>query len=230
MRTTSIEDVLELAKQVDLVDMRFADMLGTWQHFTTPTHMLTESVFKDGIPFDGSSIRGFQAIQESDLVLLPDPGTAFIDPVDQDKTLIIMCDIVDPTEMKPYGRDPRFVAKKAVEYMRGTGIATDAEIGPELEFFVFDDVRYAEEPNAAFYRVDSAEGWWQSGLDLEPNLGRQIQTKTGYFPVPPADRSQALRNAIIVALEAAGISVERHHHEGSRLERRVSRDNSTSSI
>ena len=213
MRTSSIDDVIELAKQVDLIDMRFADMLGTWQHFTTPTHMLTESVFSDGIPFDGSSIRGFQAIQESDLVLLPDPTTAFVDPVDQDKTLIIMCDIVDPDEMRPYGRDPRFVATKAVEYMRGTGIATEAEIGPELEFFIFDDVRYAEEPDAAYYRVDSAEGWWQSGLELEPNLGRQIQTKTGYFPVPPADRSQGIRNAIIAALEAAGISVERHHHE-----------------
>ena len=213
VRTNSIDDVMDLAKKADVVDLRFADMLGTWQHFTMPTHMLTKAVFENGYPFDGSSIRGFQAIQESDLVLMPDPGTAFIDPSDTDPTMIILCDIVDPTEMKPYGRDPRHVARKAIEHLQGTGIANDAEFGPELEFFVFDDVRYSEEPNAASYRVDSSEGWWQSGLDLQPNLGRQLQTKGGYFPVPPADRSQGIRNAIIAALEEAGVSVERHHHE-----------------
>ena len=213
MRTASIVDVLELASSVDMVDMRFTDLLGTWQHFTMPVDQLTEAVFSDGISFDGSSIRGFQEIEESDLILLPDPTTAFVDPVGDDPLLILLCNIHSPPGMERYSRDPRYVAQKAEAYLRETGIATEADIGPELEFFLFSDVQYEEGTNTAYYRVDSAEGWWQSGLDLQPNLGRQIQPKSGYFPVPPADRSQAVRTAIIRALGEAGVQVERHHHE-----------------
>ena len=214
MLTESVSDVLKLARDrnVETVDLRFCDLFGTTQHFTMPLHMLTEELFKDGIPFDGSSIRGFQSIQESDLLLMPDPTTAYVDPVAQVTTMNIMCDITDP-EGVGYPRDPRHVAKKAVAYLQETGIGTEADFGPELEFFMFNDVRYAEEPNSAYYAVDSAEGWWQSGRDLQPNLGRQFQTKSGYFPVPPADRTHDVRTAIIQALEEAGVSVERHHHE-----------------
>lgn len=214
MKTSTVAEVLELAAQVEHVDIRFTDLPGAWQHFTIPVDQLTEGVFEDGLSFDGSSIRGFQEIQESDMLLMPDPGTAFVDPVTAEPTLIITCDVLEPTRMERYSRDPRFVAQKAEAYLKETGIATISDFGPELEFFLFSDVRYEEGTNTAFYRVDSPEGWWQSGRDLNPNMGRQIPAKGGYFPVPPADRSQDVRTAIVNALHHnAGVSVERHHHE-----------------
>lgn len=206
-------DVIELAKEVKIVDVRFTDLIGTWQHFSIPARELSEELFEEGIGFDGSSIRGFQEIHESDMILLPDAETAFIDPVLEVPTLAIICDIYDPLTRQPYTRDPRYVAKKAEAYLKQTGIADISYWGPEAEFFLFSDVRYGDSTNSSFYSVDSPEGWWNSPKDVGPNLGAQIPAKRGYFPVPPADTTQDVRSKILLALEAAGIQVEVHHHE-----------------
>ncbi|MFQ5595023.1 MAG: type I glutamate--ammonia ligase, partial [Anaerolineae bacterium] len=163
--------------------------------------------------FDGSSIRGFQEIHESDMILIPDPSSAFVDPFLEVPTLAVICDIHDPLTRQPYSRDPRYVAKKAEAYLKQTGIADLSFWGPEAEFFLFDDVRYGSSTNAAFYYVDSREGWWNSGKELNPNFGGQIPPKRGYFPVPPTDTQQDVRSKIVLALEAAGVDVEVHHHE-----------------
>ncbi len=208
-------DVIQLANEsgVKMVDLRFTDLFGTWQHFSVPARELSEEMFEEGVGFDGSSIRGFQAIQESDMILIPDPTTAFVDPFLEVPTLAIICDIYDPITRQPYSRDPRYIARKAEAYLRQTGIADVSYWGPEAEFFLFNDVRYQAEPYAAWYMVDSREGWWNSGKDLGPNLGGQIPPKRGYFPVPPADTLQDVRSRIVLALEAAGVRVEVHHHE-----------------
>ena len=196
-----------------MVDLRFIDMPGTWQHFTMPVHRLDEDFFKEGIPFDGSSIRGFQEIHESDMLLIPDPDTAFIDPVANIPTLVLTCDVYDPITIQPYLRDPRYVAKKAEAYLKQTGIADTVFIGPEAEFFIFDNVRYSSSTNESYYHIDSDEGWWNSGRADRQNFGGQISPKRGYFPVPPTDTLQDVRSEIVMALEEAGVPMEIHHHE-----------------
>jgi glutamine synthetase len=196
-----------------MVDLRFTDLPGTWQHFSMPARELTEELFEEGIGFDGSSIRGFQEIHESDMLLLPDPDTAFMDQVLEVSTLVISCDIYDPVTRQPYTRDTRYVAKKAESYLKQTGIADVSYWGPEAEFFLFNDVRYGGSSNSSFYHIDSREGWWQSGEELGPNLGAQIPPKRGYFPVPPTDTMQDVRSKIVMALEEVGVPVEVHHHE-----------------
>ncbi len=209
----SVKEVLELAKNVKMVDLRFIDLPGTWQHFTIPAHRLDLDLFEDGIPFDGSSIRGFQEIHESDMLLILDPDTAFVDPVAPLPTLVISCDVYDPITKQPYSRDPRFVARKAEAYLKQTGIGDTAFFGPEAEFFIFDNIRYGSSTNESFYEIDSAEGWWNSGDKSKPNMGGQILPKRGYFPVPPTDTLQLLRSQIVMALEEAGVEMEIHHHE-----------------
>ncbi len=209
----TVKEVLELAKNVKMVDLRFIDLPGTWQHFTIPAHRLTLDLFEEGIPFDGSSIRGFQEIHESDMLLLLDPDTAFIDPVAPLPTLVISCDVYDPITKQPYSRDPRYVARKAEAYLKQTGIGDTAFFGPEAEFFIFDNIRYGSSTNESFYEIDSAEGWWNSGDKSKPNMGGQILPKRGYFPVPPTDTLQLLRSQIVMSLEEAGVEMEIHHHE-----------------
>jgi len=204
-------DVIKMGKDVKLIDIRFVDLPGTWQHFTIPVRRLDEDLFKEGVPFDGSSIRGFQEIHESDMLLLPDPESAFIDPVAEIPTLVLTCDVHDPITLEPYGRDPRYIARKAEAYVKQTGIADTVFFGPEAEFFVFDSVRYGNGTNEAYYHVDSEEGWWNSGNP--GGKGGQISPKRGYFPVPPTDTLNTLRGKFLMALEEAGIPMEVHHHE-----------------
>ncbi len=211
--TQSVEDVLKLKSEVQMVDLRFTDMPGTWQHFSIPARTLNADLFEDGIGFDGSSIRGFKEIHESDMLLMVDPNTAFIDPALEVPTLVMICDVYDPVTRQPYARDPRYVTRKAEAYLKQTGIAQTSYWGPEAEFFLFDDVRYGGGTNSSFYYIDSREGWWQSGESLGPNLGAQIPPKRGYFPVPPADTMQDVRSRIVLALEKVGVDVEVHHHE-----------------
>jgi len=208
----TVADVLKLGKDVKLVDVRFIDLPGTWQHFTIPVRRLDEDLFTEGLPFDGSSIRGFQEIHESDMLLMPDPESAFIDPVADTPTLVLTCDVYDPITLQPYERDPRFVARKAEAYVKQTGIADTVFFGPEAEFFIFDNVRYGSGTNESYYHVDSDEAWWNSGREGK-NYGGQITPKRGYFPVPPTDSLQEVRSQILLTLEAAGIPMEVHHHE-----------------
>ncbi len=209
----TVADVIAMGQEVHMVDLRFTDLPGTWQHFSMPAGQLTQELFEEGIGFDGSSIRGFQEIHESDMILIPDPDTAFLDPVLEVSTLVITCDIYDPVTRQPYSRDTRYVAKKAEAYLKQTGLADTSYWGPEAEFFLFNDVRYGGGSNSSFYYVDSREGWWKSGEDLKPNLGAQIPPKRGYFPVPPTDTLQDVRSKIVLALETVGVPVEVHHHE-----------------
>ncbi|HEY2979618.1 MAG TPA: type I glutamate--ammonia ligase [Anaerolineales bacterium] len=209
----SVKDVLAMGKNVQMVDLRFIDLPGTWQHFSIPASTMDEDLFEEGIGFDGSSIRGFKSIDESDMLLLLDPNTAFVDPSLEVPTLVIICDVYDPITRTPYERDPRYVTRKAEAYLKQTGIATQSFWGPEAEFFLFNDVRYGGGTNSSFYYVDSNEGWWKSGEDLKPNLGGQIAPKRGYFPTPPTDSLQDIRSKIVLALMATGIDVEVHHHE-----------------
>ena len=207
----TVADVIKMGKEVKMVDIRFIDLPGTWQHFTIPVRRLDEELFSEGVPFDGSSIRGFQEIHESDMLLLPDPESAFIDPVAEIPTLVLTCDVHDPITLEPYGRDPRYIAKKAEAYVKQTGLADTVFFGPEAEFFIFDSVTYGGSTNESFYRVDSEEGWWNSGV--AGGKGGQISPKRGYFPVPPTDTMSTLRGKFLMALEEAGIPMEVHHHE-----------------
>src|SRR5512139_307862 len=209
----TVADVLAMAAKVQMVDLRFTDLPGVWQHFTIPAHNLTEETFENGVPFDGSSIRGFKEIHESDMILVLDPTTAFIDPIYQVPTLAIIGDVFDPITREPYTRDPRFIARRAETYLKQTGMGDAVFFGPEPEFFIFGDVRYGSNTNEAFYHLDSSEGWWNSGKDLGPNFGGQIAPKRGYFPTPPTDTLQDVRSKIVLAIESAGIPVEIHHHE-----------------
>jgi glutamine synthetase len=210
------KDVLALIKEHDIkmVDVRFTDMPGTWQHFSLPASMLSEDDFVHGLGFDGSSIRGFQAINESDMLVVPDPDTAFIDPMLKIPTLALICDIRDPLTGENYSRDPRYIAKKAEEYLRSTGIADTAYFGPEAEFFLFSDVRFDQGSHFGYYFLDSDEGIWNSGADRGgKNLGYRPRYKEGYFPCPPLDALQDVRSQITLNMMAAGIEVEVHHHE-----------------
>jgi len=201
------------AQGVQMVDFRFTDLPGTTQHFSSPVTELDESMFVEGVGFDGSSIRGFQHINESDMILLPDAGTATIDPLLRVKTLLLTCDVYDPVTRARYTRDPRYIAQKAERYLSASGIATTSYWGPEAEFFVFDDVRYNLSQHEAFYAVDSAEAIWNSGRDEKPNLGHKPRHKEGYFPAPPADSLQDFRSGLVLKMQEAGIDVEVHHHE-----------------
>ncbi|MDR7544707.1 MAG: type I glutamate--ammonia ligase [Armatimonadota bacterium] len=198
---------------VQIVDLRFTDLFGMWQHFSIPARELTPDLFEEGIGFDGSSIRGFQHIHESDMILLADAGTAVIDPLARVPTMLLTCDVYDPITRSRYTRDPRYVAQKAEDFLRASGIATAAYFGPEAEFFVFDDVRYDQTANHAFYFVDSSEGSWNTGRDEKPNLGFKPRFKEGYFPVPPSDSLQDFRSELVLKMQEAGIEVEVHHHE-----------------
>ncbi len=211
------DDVLAMVERegVEIVDVRFVDLPGMTQHFSVPAHELTAEVFEEGFGFDGSSIRGFQQIHESDMILLPDPSTAVIDPFRQHRTLNVMCFVHDPVTGQPYSRDPRYVAKKAEAYLLSTGVADTAYFGPEAEFFIFDNVRYGSEKQRSFYEVDSIEGHWNSGRDDRPNLGYTLRAKEGYFPVPPSDHFQDLRSEMILVMERMGIEIEVQHHEVS---------------
>ncbi|HEY7703949.1 MAG TPA: type I glutamate--ammonia ligase [Acidimicrobiia bacterium] len=198
----------------EFVDLRFCDLPGQVQHFTIPVRELSEEGFEDGYGFDGSSIRGFQAIQESDMLLMPDPDTAVADPFRQHKTLILYCFVKDPITGQPYDKDPRYIAKKAEEYLKGTGIADTSYWGPECEFYIFDSARFGQNQYSGYYFVDSDEGAWNSGREEpEGNLGYKPRYKEGYFPVPPTDHYQDLRSAMTAALEVAGIPIEVQHHE-----------------
>ncbi len=213
--TSDVQQVMELIKEkkIQVVDVKFCDLPGTWQHFSIPAATLDEAMIREGLGFDGSSIRGFQAINESDMLLLPDVSTAFIDPVLTVPTLSLTCNIYDPLTLEPYTRDPRFVAFKAEEYLKTTGIATTSYWGPEAEFFIFNSVRFDQNAHEGYYHIDSEEGVWNSGRNGVPNLGHRPRHKEGYFPVPPVDRLQDVRSKIMVALIEAGVPVEVQHHE-----------------
>ena len=210
------EEVLAFIKNEDVkfVDVRFCDLPGTMQHFNVPAYSLDADFFTDGQMFDGSSIRGFQAIHESDMKLIPDISTAYIDPFRVEKTLNINFHIVDPYTDEPYSRDPRQVAAKAEAYLKSTGIADTAFFAPEAEFYIFDDVRFETKQNESFYYIDSIEAAWNTGREEEGgNLGHKMPYKGGYFPVPPVDHFSDLRDQISLQLDALGLGVERAHHE-----------------
>jgi glutamine synthetase len=198
---------------IEFIDLKFTDLPGTWQHFTLPVDGLDEDLFIDGVGFDGSSIRGFQRINESDMLIQPDPTTAFVDPFMDDPTLSFICNVKDPTSLKIYTRDPRSVAEKAERYLMSTRIADKAYFGPEAEFYIFDDIRFDQSQNQAFYFVDSVEGFWNSGRDESPNLGYKPRYKEGYFPVPPTDSYQNLRSKMVKVMRSVGVDAEVHHHE-----------------
>jgi glutamine synthetase len=209
------KEVLALIREKDVktVDLRFMDFPGLWQHFTIPAEALTEGTFEEGLGFDGSSIRGWKAINESDMLVLPQPETAFLDPFCADTTLTIICNIQDPLTKEDYSRDPRNVARKSVNYMKQAGIADVAYFGPELEFFVFDDVRFDQNQYSGYYYLDSVEGAWNSGRVETPNLGHKIRYKEGYFPTPPTDSLQDIRSEMMLTMIACGIPIEAQHHE-----------------
>jgi glutamine synthetase len=198
---------------VKIVDLRFMDFPGLWQHFSVPVSELDEGVFEDGFGFDGSSIRGWQPINASDMLVIPDAATAKIDPFYEAKTLALICNIVDPVTRESYTRDPRFIAQKAENYLKSSGIGDTVFIGPEAEFFIFDNIRFESSRNMAFYEIDSIEGNWNTGREEEPNLGYKPRHKEGYFPVPPMDKFQDLRSEMLLTLESLGIDIEAQHHE-----------------
>ncbi len=198
---------------IKFVDLKFMDFPGQWQHFTVPVSQVDEGSFEDGFGFDGSSIRGWKAINESDMLIIPDPATMFLDPFIDVPTISLICDVYEPATKEKYTRCPRNIAQKAASYLISTGIADTVYFGPEAEFFIFDDVRFDSKPNGSFYFVDSVEGRWNSGKDEDPNLGYKPRYKEGYFPVPPTDALMNLRNEMVVNLMNCGIDVEAQHHE-----------------
>jgi glutamine synthetase len=209
------QEVMDFAKNkgAKILDLRFMDFPGLWQHLSVPIGELSAELFADGHGFDGSSIRGWQAINASDMLIIPDPASARIDPFLQDATLVMICDVVDPVTRENYSRDPRNIAKKAEAFLQATGIADVAYFGPEAEFFVFDDIRFDSTENSCYYFVDSTEGQWNTGRVEGPNLGYKPRYKEGYFPVPPMDSQQDLRSEMVLLMEEVGIQVETHHHE-----------------
>jgi glutamine synthetase len=208
------KDVIAFAKEnnVKFVDLKFIDLPGIWQHTTIPATRLAEDLFEEGIGFDGSSVRGWQPINASDMNMAPEASSARIDPFCAQKTLSMVCKISDPVTGQPYGRDPRYIAQKAENYLKSTGVADTTYFGPEAEFFVFDSIRYDNSPRGAFYEIDSDEAAWNSGK-AGPNLGHKVRHKEGYFPVPPTDCLADLRADMMTTLMESGIEVEVGHHE-----------------
>jgi glutamine synthetase len=211
----NINDVFKLIKEKDvkMIDIRFTDLPGQWQHFSAPVTNLKEDHFYEGFGFDGSSIRGWKAINESDMLAIPDPSTAKIDPFIKEKTLIMLCDIMDPMTKEYYDHDPRVIAKRAVDYMLEKGYADIAYFGPEAEFFILNHVAYNINEYESWFRLDSREGFWNTGSENEANLGHKIRIKEGYFPVPPSDSTNDVRNLMVKYLMDVGIEVEMQHHE-----------------
>src|SRR6476660_7695759 len=209
------KSVLDLAKRENakMFDIKFVDTFGTWQHFSCPIDELNEEVFAEGFGFDGSSIRGWKSIEASDMLAMPDPATAFIDPFCAVPTLSLTCTIAETGTMEAYTRDPRGLAQRAEKFLSSTGLADTAVFGPEAEFFIFDNVQYDSKPNGTFYSVDSEEAIWNSGREELPNLGYKIRYKAGYFPVAPTDPQQDLRTEMCLVMESLGIKIERQHHE-----------------
>ncbi len=212
------KQVLEFAKKnhVVMVDLKFTDWPGMWQHFSVPLHQLEEASFDDGFGFDGSSIRGWQAINASDMLVIPDPNTAMLDPFCEHPTLSLICSIVDPITRESYTRDPRWIAAKAANYVKMTGIGDTIYFGPEAEFFIFNSIRYETAPNKGIYEIDSIEGCWNRGREQDygkPNLGYKPRYKEGYFPVPPSDTLQDIRTEMVLEMEKLGIEIEAQHHE-----------------
>ncbi len=206
-------DVMKFIEEngIEMVDVKFTDLFGQWHHFSMPVEAFSaEMAFEDGMGFDGSSIRGFQSIEASDMILLADPDTAIIDPICEHPTLSLVCDVYDPITRQPYSRDCRYIAKKAVEYLKSTGIADTAYVGPEAEFFVFDQVKYSAGEYSSAYQVDSIEGPWNSGIF---GFGHSVPHKRGYFPVAPFDTLQDIRSEMVRVLIDAGVDIEVHHHE-----------------
>jgi len=198
---------------IQMVDYKFTDLPGSWQHFSISADDLSEEVFEEGAGFDGSSIRGFMEIHESDMLLMPDPKTAIVDPATEVPTLSLICNIKDPVLGTSFTRDPRNVAQKAEAHLVKSGIASVSYWGPELEFYIFDDIRYETTPNSSFHRIDSVEGAWNTGKDEGPNLGSKVRYKEGYFPVPPTDTYQDFRARAVLKMKECGIVVEMQHHE-----------------
>ncbi len=215
IRAKTTAEVVSFAQKngAKLVDYKFCDLLGTWQHLTTMIDEGINRCIPEGVPFDGSSIRGWKAINNSDMLLQIDPATAMMDPFSIEPTLSLVCSVFDPVTKEAYNRDPRGIAAKAQAYMQSCGVGDTAYFAPEAEFFVFDDIRYDNKNNGCFYSVDSCEGAWNTGREEFPNLGYKIRHKEGYFPVPPTDTQQDLRNEMCLVMEACGLKVERHHHE-----------------
>jgi len=210
----NVREVLEFAKKnkVQVVDLKFVDLIGTWQHFTIPSSELTEDLFKDGSGLDGSSIRGWRAINNSDMLVVPDPTTACMDPFTAVPTLSLTGNVIDPISRENYERDPRYIAQKAEKYLQSTKIGDISFWGPEAEFFIFDHARYDQTGHSGYYFIDSEEGVWNMGQD-GVNLGAKIRHKEGYFPVAPTDTQQDIRTEMIMEMEKVGIAVEKHHHE-----------------
>ena len=211
----NVQEVIQFAKDnsVRMIDIKFVDFFGTWQHFTIPMSEFNEDIFEDGLGFDGSSIRGWKAIQASDMIVIPDPATAMIDPFMEMVTLSLVGNIFEPITKVPYDKDPRGIAMKAEAYLKSTGIGDTCFIGPEPEFFIFDDIRYSEGADHSFFFIDSEEGAWNTGRDESPNLGHKPRHKGGYFPVSPTDSQQDLRSEMCAVMEDCGIIVECQHHE-----------------
>jgi len=211
----SAKSVMDMARKngAKMVDMKFVDTFGTWQHFSCPIGEIGEEIFEEGLGFDGSSIRGWKSIEASDMLAMPDPVTAFMDPFCQVPTLSLTCTIAETGTRESYVRDPRGIAQRAEKYLIGTGIADTAFMGPEAEFFIFDNVQFDHKPNGTFYTVDSEEGIWNTGRDEMPNLGNKIRHKEGYFPVAPLDTQQDIRTEMCLTMEQLGVRIERQHHE-----------------
>ncbi|OGQ08603.1 MAG: type I glutamate--ammonia ligase [Deltaproteobacteria bacterium RIFCSPLOWO2_12_FULL_40_28] len=209
------KDVIAYAKdkQCKVVDLKFVDLLGTWQHFTISMDLLDDDLFEEGNGFDGSSIRGWKAINESDMLILPDPSSARIDPFCAETTLSLVGNVIDPITRQPYNRDPRGIAGRSEQYLKSTGIGDTAYIGPEAEFFIFDNVQFDQKENQGYYLIDSDEAIWNSGSDEGPNLGHKPRFKGGYFPCAPVDSQQDIRTEMILEMEKIGIAVEKQHHE-----------------
>jgi glutamine synthetase len=210
------KEVLEFASKngAVMVDLRFTDWPGTWQHCSYPIAMIDEGVFEDGMGFDGSSIRGWQSINESDMLMVPDPATAFMDPFYKHPTLVMYCNIVDPITHERYSRDPRYIAVKAENYLKQSGIGDTAFVGPEAEFFIFDDARFSTGNDHGFYKIDSIEGSWNSAREEEGgNLAFKPRAQEGYFPAPPLDKHQDIRTEMVLTMQKLGIEIEAQHHE-----------------
>jgi glutamine synthetase len=209
------KSVIEMARKqgAKMVDIKFVDTFGTWQHFTVPMSELTEESFADGLGFDGSSIRGWKSIEASDMLAMPDPATAFIDPFCAVPTLSLTCTIAETGTKEAYNRDPRGIAQRGEKYLLSTGLADAAVFGPEAEFFIFDNVQFDSKSNGTFYLIDSEEAIWNTGREEQPNLGYKIRHKEGYFPVAPNDTQQDIRTEMCLVMEQLGIKIERQHHE-----------------